>query len=162
MSYNFDMDIFLSEISEKFKISKSDIWKRQFKELSDWLFSLDYNVTLKKGCQQEVDREENIIYINSNLKWENRYYSLLHEAGHVLVDNNKDKFSYNYPFYIDEDKVGRRGNKYKISTIGEEMEAWIEGRKLGDFQLNHFINYDKYDKLMSDCVMTYVYWASES
>lgn len=162
MSYNFDMDIFLSEISEKFKISKSDIWKRQFKELSDWLSSLDYNVILKKGCQQELDRGENIIYINSNLKWENRYYSLLHESGHVLVDSNKDKFSYNYPFYIDEDKVGRRGSKYKISTIGEEMEAWIQGRKLGDFQLNHFINYDKYDKLMADCVMTYVHWASES
>ena len=161
MLQNFDMDIFLSEVVSKFGVSKTDIWKRQFSELTSYLKDKGFSVSLEKGCGDEVMWEEKIIKINSHFKWEKRYYHLLHEAGHIIISEKPDVFSYDYPYYIDGERPGRRGHAYKISTIGEEIEAWKIGRRLGDKDLNHFVNYEKYDKLMSDCVMTYVYWASE-
>lgn len=161
MLKNFDMDIFLSEVTGKFGITKSDIWKKQFSDLSDWFQNRDLSVSLEAGVNDEIMWDKKTVVINSNSKWEKRYYSLLHEAGHVIISEKPDEFSYNYPFYISEERRGRKGKQYKVSTIGEEIEAWKEGRILGDKILNHFVNYEKYNELMSDCIMSYVEWAAE-
>ena len=54
-----------------------------------------------------------------------------------------------------------KSDAYKVSVVGEEIEAWKLGRNLGDHELNHFIDHNKFDKMMTECVMSYLFWATE-
>lgn len=161
MTNSIDLDLFLSDISRRMEIKKSDVWKRQFKIARDWIIEKGYSVELLPNKNDEVMWDSNCIVINKNHKWETRYYSLLHEIGHILVSEDKKQFLYDYPLYVEYETRGRKSHAYRISTIGEEIEAWKKGRVLGDKVLNHFINYDKYNKLMTGCIMSYVKWAAE-
>lgn len=161
MAEGVDLDLFLSDISIRMGINKSDVWKRQFQVACTWVATKGYGVNLVTDKGDEVVWDSNCIMINKNHKWETRYYSLLHEIGHILVAEDKKQFLYDYPLYIEYQTRGRKSHAYRVSTIGEEIEAWKKGRVLGDKVFNHFINYDKYNKLMTDCVMSYVKWAAE-
>ena len=162
MSNKANYDLFLAEVAKKMGVKKSDIWKHQYNQACRWIYQKGFDVVLNSGAKDEVIWDLAKIVINKNYKWETRYYSLLHEIGHIVISENKESFSYDYPFYVEVDKAGRKSNLYKLSTIGEEIEAWKFGRSIGDKELHHFINYDKYDKLMTECVMSYIYWAAES
>lgn len=159
---SFDINSFIDEIVDKFGIKKSDIWKKQFYELSCWLKPYNLKVILEKDCDDIVDWDLGVVKINSNPKWESRYYSLLHECGHIIISENPENFEYNYPYYIyEKDERRSKTDAYRVSLVGEEIEAWKLGRNLGDNILNHFINHEKFDKMMTECVMSYVYWVTE-
>ena len=162
MSNKTNYDLFLTEVAKQMAVKRSDIWKHQYNQACEWVYRKGFNVILSSGAKDEVIWDLSKIIINKNYKWETRYYSLLHEIGHIIISENKNLFNYDYPFYIETEGAGRKSNLYKLSTIGEEIEAWKYGRNIGDKKLNHFINYDKYDKLMTECVMSYIYWAAES
>lgn len=159
---NSSFSTLLDSISKQFNIKKSDIWKRQFLDLEKWLGERDLKVSLEKDCEDIIEWGNDLIRINSKPKWENRYYALLHECGHIIVSENPENFEYNYPYYVDQ-KDDRRKNSdaYRVSILGEEIESWKLGRNLGDNILNHFINHKKFDRMMTECVMSYVFWATE-
>lgn len=152
----------IEEVTAGFGITKKDVWKRQFQELEAWLSLRNFNVLLEKGCDDEIEWSNDTIKINRNPSWESRYYALLHECGHIIISENIENFEFNYPYYVDH-KDGRRSNSdaFRVSVLGEEIESWKLGRNLGDNILNHFINHKKFDRMMTDCVMSYVFWLTE-
>jgi len=152
----------VSNIAEKFGIKKADIWKRQFQDLEKWLQKRNFSVILEKGGEDIVSWQTDTITIDSNPQWESRYYALLHECGHVLANETVEFLDYNYPcdaYEADGRKI--KSDAYRVSVVGEEIEAWKLGRNLGDHTLNHFINHNKFDKMMTECIMSYLYWATE-
>lgn len=157
-----DVSIFIDSIASQFGIKKTEIWKKQFQDLEEWLDKKDFRVILQKGAEDIVSWTDGTITINSNPQWENRYYSLLHECGHIIVNETPEFLEYNYPCYVyGVDKRKMKSDAYRVSVIGEEIEAWKLGRNLGDNILNHFIDYVKFDKMMTECVMSYLFWATE-
>ena len=157
-----DITIFIESIASQFGIKKTDIWKRQFQDLEKWLQKRNFSVILEKGGEDVVSWQTDTITIDSNPQWENRYYALLHECGHVLANETAEFLEYNYPCYVYEaDGRKMKSDAYKVSVVGEEIEAWKLGRNLGDHTLNHFIDHNKFDKMMTECIMSYLYWATE-
>lgn len=152
----------INSVASHFNITKADIWKRQFNDLEHWLKNKEFTVVLEKGAEDIVSWETSTIKIDSNPQWENRYYALLHECGHILANESSEFLEYNYPSYAYEtDGRKTKSDAYRVSVVGEEIEAWKLGRNLGDSELNHFIDHDKFDKMMTECIMTYLYWATE-
>ena len=153
---------FISSVASQFGIKKTDIWKRQFEDLEKWLQKKDFSVIMQKGAEDIVSWETMTVTIDSNPQWESRYYALLHECGHILANESAEFLEYNYPCYVYEaDGRKMKSDAYKVSVVGEEIEAWKLGRNLGDITLNHFIDHNKFDKMMTECIMSYLYWATE-
>ena len=94
----------------------------------------------------------NLIYINQNLKYRERLFTLLHESGHALIDNkvrHKDVicFNKNTPHKI-------RSKKGFVHTLNEEILAWNYGKEIAK-SLGFKIEYNKLEDYMTDCIMSY-------
>jgi hypothetical protein len=82
-----------------------------------------------------------------------------------MVRENSDVFSRLHPMYVhspDMDDDGRRekGKAYRVSLIAEEIEAWKLGRRFATTQ-GLWIDNTKYNKHMTDAVMSYITWGAE-
>ena len=140
------------------------LWEQQFEELEVWLIDKGFNLEVAHDVENYVVLENKIVCIRSRSPIEYRYYNLLHECGHILVSQDSKQWKKDMPMYAQDPKVIRdgrreRGNLYKVSTIAEEIEAWKRGRRLAK-KMEHHIDNKKYNKLMADCVFTYVEWAA--
>ena len=136
-------------------------WNRQFDEVSKWLAKKGYEVKLRSGIDDCVSFYGKTVFINSRNHPETRYYTLLHECGHVLIDNDSDRFEQDMPMYARSgDGRNARSKAYRVSTVAEELEAWKRGRRLAA-RLKHDVNDAKYDKQITDNVMSYIEWAAE-
>lgn len=130
-------------------------FKDQFKDLASSLkkdFTID--VILKSGIEDAIFPNLNIITINSDPRWETRFYMLLHEVGHLLyekTEDDKNKFMETVRFGRELSSKSKR--KY-IAEVLEESLAWKYGQALAK-ERNYKINYNKYDKLASECIMSY-------
>ena len=136
-------------------------WVSQTSELNDWLVSKGYELVLETDAEDCVDFNTKTVYINSRNHSESRYYTLLHECGHILVAQSSKKFSKEMPMYArSSDGRKARSKAYRVSTIAEEIEAWKRGRRLS-YRMKHFIDEDKFDKQIAESVMSYIDWASD-
>ncbi len=95
----------------------------------------------------------NIIYVNKNLQYRERLFTLLHESGHAFIDNevrHKDIlcFNKNTPQSV-------RSKKNYVHVLNEEILAWNYGKQLAK-NLKFKINYFRLDEYMTDCIMSYV------
>ena len=136
-------------------------FKSQFEEIERKINDHGIDVILKKGEEDRWDPTARIVFIDRSYTWEKRYYILLHELGHVLISKTLNKFNEDYPMYANSiDNRRTRSKAYRVSLIAEELEAWKRGRKMGK-KIGHFIDDVKYDKLISDNVMSYIEWAAE-
>lgn len=96
----------------------------------------------------------NLIKINSNLKFKQRFFTLLHESGHVIIDNeirhNQTAicFNKNVP-----DNV--RSKSSYVHNLNEEILAWNYGKSLAD-TLRLEYEEDKLEDYMTDCIMSYI------
>jgi hypothetical protein len=91
---------------------------------------------------------------------EKKFYTALHEIGHVIIYENSDQFDRDYPMYVNPENYRNWGSKkHRVSVVAEEIEAWKYGRQLAR-DLDLFIDDLKYDKLMTECVMSYLVWAA--
>ena len=139
----------------------------------EWLKQIDFliNVFSEKGYMvfQSTDAEDSVqldyaVFVNSRNHPERRFYTLLHELGHVLICENSNHFKQYNPIYARapeyEDGRKQRRKDYKVSIISEEIEAW----KLGlEFAKDNNLHFDekKYKKDMTDCIFSYINWASD-
>ena len=135
-------------------------WEEQFEELEVWLLDKGYTLSVAHDVEDCVYLEDKIVCIQSRSKPETRYYSLLHECGHILIANGSKQWKKDMPLYAQEDGIlddgrRRRGKAYKVSLIGEEIEAWVRGRKMSD-RMGHCIDDKKYNKLLSHCVFEHI------
>ena len=94
-----------------------------------------------------------LITVNSNLKYRERFFTLVHEAGHAIIDNevrrrNSICFNKNSPESI-------RSKKSYVHTLNEEILAWNYGKQLiSDLRLAYDI--EKFENYMTDCIMSYI------
>ena len=139
---------------------KQKLWKQQFEELEVWLIDKGFNLDVAHDVDDCVYLEDKIVCIQSRSKPETRYYSLLHECGHILVANGLKRWKKDMPLYVQENGIWddgrkRRGRAYKVSYVAEEIEAWKRGRRMSG-KMGHHINNEKYNKLMSHCVFEHI------
>ena len=155
MNEPFSIPTFIDSIAEQFRIKKGDIWKLQFEQLEEWVNQQGFVVILHKEKEDIIDWKSDSITINSKPHWENRYYALLHECGHLVANKEPEFLDYNYPCYV-QDTDGRRtrSDAYKVSVVGEEIDAWKLGRNLGDNVLNHFKDPDELEHIRLLCELS--------
>jgi len=94
-----------------------------------------------------------LIRINQNLKYRERLFTLLHEAGHMIIDTRiKHKgvicFNKNMPWSV-------RSKKGFVHLMNEEILAWNYGKELAE-HLNFSYGKENLDDYMSDCIMSHV------
>ena len=120
---------------------------------------MSYDIVHEKSIEILTDWVEKTIYIHTRQGIENEVYSLLHECGHLLIFLDNKSFERSYPMYAYAATKRQEGtNKWKVSVIAEEYEAWKRGRKLAT-KLNIPVDKKKYDKAMTDAIMSYIRWA---
>jgi hypothetical protein len=54
----------------------------------------------------------------------------------------------------------RKSEVYKVSLVGEEIEAWKRGRRLSK-KMGHHIDDKKYDRVMAKWVYSYIKMVAE-
>ena len=67
-----------------------------------------------------------VVVIDSSVDLLQQLFVLLHEAGHVILRNDKDTFEKRFPDQCRETQSGR------IEILREEVAAWDEAQKLID------------------------------
>ena len=133
--------------------------------LIDWLEKKGWDLDIDYCCQDELRPESKQIMINGRQGIEKQMYSLLHECGHLLIQQNWTKYEKDYPAtarmntYATNRRLARTA-KYKVDIISEEIEAWKRGKTLAK-RLGIYINEEKYNALTSECVYTYITWAAK-
>ena len=141
-------------------LTKED-WATQFLILTHWAESKGYKVVLKTDGEDSICFESKQITIDSRPWPETRFYTLLHECGHLLIYQNRKSFQKDHPMYAVFTVDGRKSNSraYKVSLVAEEFVAWKKGRELSR-RLGLCINKTKYDETMVDAVMSYIEMAA--
>lgn len=134
----------------------SSFWNKQYDMVSLWVASKGYKVSCQTDTEDRLEFEEKTIHINSRQHAENRFYTLLHEAGHLLISQTANQFQKDHPMYAMSCDFRRyRSKAYQVSLVAEEIEAWKRGRRLAQ-RLGLEVNDYKLDKIMTDCVMSYI------
>ena len=140
-----------------------EAWENQIYHLSTALRGMGFEIIEETDTEDRVCFEDKAVYVNSRNFPETRFYTILHELGHIMVSENSDVYRAELPMYVhspDVPKDGRRerGKAYQVSLIAEEIEAWKLGRRFAIAQ-GLWIDNDKYNKHMTDAVMSYIEWA---
>ena len=137
-------------------------WNEQIDLVRDILrVSFGCDVVFSTGVTDRADLEDRIIYINSRCHPETKFYTLLHEYGHVeLCALGVDALSVAVPSYMKFHATrSSRSHSGKVATIVEEIEAWKRGRLMA-LREGLFIDVKKYEKHMNDALMSYILWAA--
>ncbi len=139
-----------------------EFWNYQFSVVSDWLVKKGYMVALDTDVEDQVHIDEHIVQIDSRQHSESRFYTLLHEAGHVLIRQGWRQFHADHPMYASSaDGRSVRSRAYRVSLIAEECEAWKRGRRLAK-RFGLYVYDKKYDQISTDCLMSHIEWAANN
>ena len=136
-------------------------WDYQFGFVAEHLEHLGYSVVEAPGVDDHVEFDTRVVYINSRCHAETRFYTLLHELGHVDIhENDAAEFEADHPMYYQAiDGRTERSKAAKVSIVAEEIEAWKRGRWFArDAGLD--LDEAKYDKHMTEALMSYISWAA--
>ena len=140
------------------------VWIEQFEEVREWLFDEhDYTVVQETDAENRLEPAESTIYIDSRQWAEYRFYTLLHEVGHLLVSSDwHGYFDTDGAKMIDCHFDGRKGRRqtFRVATIIEEGAAWKFGLQLANM-LDLRVDEKKYDEFMTKHMMSYMLWAVE-
>lgn len=148
-------------------IVDNETWNQQFVMISSILANRGYTVTVRPGEEDrvELDKASLQVFINSRCWPETRFYTLLHELGHIMISEDAETFANENPMYVHasaslNDGRRERAKAYRVSLVSEEIEAWKIGRRVAK-TLGLYIDDDKYNKHMTESVMTYIEWAAD-
>jgi len=137
------------------KMNKA-VWNAQFTEAENWLTSKGYQVVQKTDAEDSIVWADKTVYIDSRCHPESRFYTLLHECGHLLIAQSSKQWAKDVPMYASAvDLRIEKSKAYKVSLVAEEIEAWKRGRRLGN-KLDLYIDDEKYDKMITECVFSYI------
>lgn len=129
-----------------------------------WAEEKGYCVSFDENGDNCVCTQSKIIEINSSAPLRSQVYYLLHECGHVAIDENGSFWNYkknptnfyNKPPSEYESKIER--DSYRVYTVIEEVEAWKRGFNLA-CRLGIPIPKDEWEKEMLDAIAKYIDWA---
>ena len=148
-------------LSESIELRKDLI---ELQRVIDWCSSKKITVLFKNDRNLYLPDEATII-IGRYQTTTRKLITLLHECGHFLIDQSRDrnvktynmKYGNGYEFY--DDKKKNKTVRHKIDVLSEEIEAWNRGYTLA-LRLNLNLDKNKFDKEKASAVKTYAFWAS--
>lgn len=115
-------------------------YQRSYKRLSSWIVNKrKVKLVSSFSVKDEYNSNTRTIKISKRTGYEHRLYSLLHECGHVII---QDKPSYRQIFAYSNLTSGSV-KKIKIDTLKEEFYAWDVGYEIAK-KLKIKINREKY------------------
>lgn len=103
--------------------------------------------------------DNKIIYINSTQTLEKQLFVLLHECGHLLIDDPSDTtlFRFRHGYHETKPEIKRKFI-HRCQILEEEFEAWYRGRKLAN-KLGIQINDYNFETLKAGMLKSYMKWA---
>lgn len=142
------------------KLSKEIATINGLKAVIEWCnFKRIEVLFTNRKCGGGYVGENKVIYVNSKQSLEKQLFVLLHECGHLLIDNNADnaefRFKYGYPA---SDPNVKRKFVHRCTVIEEEFEAWHRGRKLAT-KLGIEIDDEKFSITKAYMLKSYMKWA---
>ena len=147
------------------KVDKK-LWEAQFSLIETIIESKGYKIVSAPGEEDRVEMSGDIltIFINSSCWPETRFYTLLHELGHIIISEDPKSFISENPMYVHASATFNDGRKerakaYRVSLISEEIEAWRIGKRMAT-SLGLYLDDKKYNKHMTESVMSYIDWAA--
>ena len=144
-------------------MSSKAFWQSQFESVEKILKDrFDYAVICMTDEMDRVEFDDRLVYINSRCHPETRFYSLLHEYGHVeIYENSSSALCTSAPCYqtFSSYRYGK-SHAVRLGTLIEEIEAWKLGRLLV-IRESMWIDIKNFEKMMNSCLMSYVKWAGK-
>ena len=129
---------------------------KQFKEIEAWVNKKGYSVNVATDLEDSIVWGDKSININSRNHPETKYYTLLHECGHLLISKTAKQWEKDVPMYACvEDARIERSKAYRVSLVAEELEAWKRGKRLAS-RHNHYVDEEKYNRHITENVFTYI------
>jgi hypothetical protein len=111
--------------------------KKSLNKIINWINQYNFKIVFDKSSNQEIDFNMKIIKINKNTKLLSQIITLLHECGHLLIYNERQKYKNKIILNLNWKewkqifiKKIRRLKRIKIAILEEEIEAWNRGAKL--------------------------------
>ena len=142
-------------------------WLYQIDMIHEVLENKGFNLVEKTDADDRVEFEEGhkAVFVNSRCHPETRFYTMLHELGHILVSEDQQTFSREHPMYVHSEDIPHDGRRerskaYKVSLVSEEIAAWKLGRRFAK-TLGLYVDDKKYDKHMPENIMSHIEWAAE-
>ncbi len=108
---------------------------------------------LRAGRSACLVRAERTIYVPKVLRGRDALWTLLHEMGHVLVD---DAGTHDRDMYVDVDAPSWAGRAFCVT---EEWDAWGRGKKLAA-QLGIHVDANAYDNYAAAYIAGYIHTAA--
>lgn len=118
----------------------------------------DTFVAFDSNEDNSYDCENNIITINSKQSKERQLYSLLHEAGHLLLSREED-YSLKFSDIIEQPFKKRFSRANAVSVVRNEVLAWEKGYDLAKM-LNIPIDDKKWNRMRDGCLYNYLKWST--
>ena len=132
-----------------------------FNVVESWLLEKDYEVLLETDGLDAVYFDCNQVILNSRNHIEKRLYILLHECGHILINNNSLDRTFSLSQKTEAIMGGRKvSRERRVAKLTEEIEAWKRGESLAR-RLGIEIDERKFDKVRADAIMSYIEWAKD-
>jgi len=128
-------------------------------KLIDWIKKKGF--IYEEGKNDLYEPTEKKIYVNKRLNKQNKLYSVLHECGHLLVQQNIFSYEKRYKSQVDGifDKRKCRSLRWRIDFLKEEYDAWDRGYRLAK-RLKIPINKERYYDYASKCLESYCEWVT--
>ncbi len=134
---------------------------KSFELIESWLLEKEYDVLLETDGPDGVYFNCKQVVLNSRNHIEKRLYILLHECGHILIDNNSSDRIFSLSQQTEAIMGGRKvSRKRRVAKLTEEIEAWKRGESLAR-RLGIEIDEEKFDRVRADAIMSYVEWARD-
>jgi len=151
-------------MSTKMKRIRERLLEDGFSRTAEWLEKKGWTYECDYCVRDEMFPQGKHITISKRQGQEKQLYSLLHECGHLLIQNNDEKYERSYPTQARMNQFqAHRGieksKDYKVDVVREEIEAWDRGKKLAN-RLGIFVDEKNFRKVSSQCIYTYIEWAT--
>jgi hypothetical protein len=144
---------------------KEKMFEEGFIQIEQWLEKKGWSVECDHSVRDEIFFHGKYITISKRNGVEKRLYSLLHECGHLLIQQNNIQYEQQYPtqarmnqFYAH--RGIEKSKDYRVETLTEEIAAWERGKKLAN-RLGLFYDQKNFQTLANKCIYTYIEWAAQ-
>ena len=147
-------------MSKPLKKLKQRAFESGIEELIEWTNKKGYDIEFDYCVHDEFRPSDKSISISTRQGPENQLYALLHECGHLILQNNENLYNKKYPSSAKMATCNsnlrlERSSRYKVDVLTEEIDAWRKGKDLAK-RLEIYIDEDRYYLLMSKCVYSYI------
>ncbi len=127
-------------------------------QLVKWCDEHKYKVIFDPKYNDEIYQTRRLIKICSKPSLQSQLIGLIHECGHVILDESRDywiKYERGWPKVRTKDKRLKKSAIHRIQLLEEEIEAWNKAEILAK-ELRIKINVKMFHQIKYYCLMHYV------